>query len=132
VKLVESEFLEKAKSELEKAEKILMKMESSSADIIQNCISAMMDSINFISSALLNRISTVDEDYLILIDKHEKEIGEIVRLYFYLKNILNKRHSKVERFVIRVDGWKSSFYLKKEDLEEYLEKIRESIRRLEK
>ena len=129
---MESEFLEKAKSELEKAEKILMKMESSSADIIQNCISAMMDSINFISSALLNRISTVDEDYLILIDKHEKEIGEMVRLYFYLKNILNKRHSKVERFVIRVDGWKSSFYLKKEDLEEYLEKIRESIRRLEK
>jgi hypothetical protein len=109
-----------------------MKMESSSADIIQNCILAMMDSINFISSALLNRISTVDEDYLILIDKHEKEMKEMVRLYFYLKNILNKRHSKVERFVIRVDGWKSSFYLKKEDLEEYLEKIRESIRRLEK
>lgn len=129
---MESEFLEKAKSELEKAEKILMKMESSSADIIQNCILAMMDSINFISSALLNRISTVDEDYLILIDKHEKEMKEMVRLYFYLKNILNKRHSKVERFVIRVDGWKSSFYLKKEDLEEYLEKIRESIRRLEK
>ncbi|MCW1300795.1 MAG: hypothetical protein OH363_05845, partial [Candidatus Parvarchaeota archaeon] len=104
---MQGEFLERAEIELEKAQKIIKKIEFSPGDVVQNCVLALMDSINFICSAILGRLSTVDEDYLILIDRHEKEIGELIRLYFYLKNVANKKYNKVERSVIRVDGWKS-------------------------
>ncbi|MCW1300796.1 MAG: hypothetical protein OH363_05850 [Candidatus Parvarchaeota archaeon] len=130
MKSLQGEFLERAEIELEKAQKIIKKIEFSPGDVVQNCVLALMDSINFICSAILGRLSTVDEDYLILIDRHEKEISELIRLYFYLKNVANKKYNKVERSVIRVDGWKSSFYLKKSDLEEYLEKVREHINKI--
>jgi hypothetical protein len=124
------ELLQKARSELSKAEELY---KSPRGDYLKHCVKYLLSSMNYIASAVLERTGSVERDYLILhkrIDDEELN-EEFNELYFYLRNLSLGDFKELSGDLVRIDGWKSSILLRREDFLLFISKVREILLKFE-
>jgi len=121
---VNKELLKKAEDEVEKAGKLLQGIEHLPPDSVSNYLHFLLNALNYLAQAVLGGGTIIDKDFFSISGVIDEKIREeMFDVYFSIKSLMNKNFKKVSRTTFRVDSWKYSTYLSKEDMNDLYKKV---------
>jgi len=121
---VDKELLKKAEDEVEKARKLLQGIEHLPPDSISNYLHFLLNALNYLAQAVLGEGVIIDKDFFSIsgvVDEKVRE--EMLDTYFSIKSLMDKNFKKVSRTTFRVDSWKYSTYVTKEDMNNLYKRV---------